>query len=63
MNCSRCGKLLDWDEYFCKDCGTWSKREKEKISTGGKVAGWVIGAIGMLVFGLITGMILALVGA
>ena len=38
-------------------------KKEEKIGTGGKVAGWLIGLVGMLVFGLITGVILALVGA
>ena len=63
MYCGKCGKSLDDDEIFCKTCGTMRDKKEEKIGTGGKVAGWLIGLVGMLVFGLITGVILALVGA
>lgn len=63
MFCGSCGKELDEDEVFCKACGKMRDTKPEKVGTGSKVAGWVIGLVGMLVFGLITGVILALVGA
>ena len=67
MFCSKCGKKLEWDEYFCKSCG--KKRENKiqqsvpEIKTTSDKAFGYIGKLAMFViFGLITGVIIALMG-
>ena len=67
MFCSKCGKKLEWDEDFCKSCG---KERENKIqqsmpeikTTSDKAFGYIGKLTMFVIFGLITGVIIAVMG-
>ena len=64
MVCSKCGKVLEEDEIFCKTCGEYrhAKSKSEIKTTSDKAFGY-LGKLAMFViFGLITGVIIAAMG-
>ena len=61
MFCPNCRNVIQAHENYCSKCGEKKPDYGQKVGTGTKAAGWVIGLVGMLVFGLITGVILALI--
>ena len=67
MFCSKCGKELEWDENFCKSCGAMRENKiqqsKPEIKTTSDKAFGYLGKLAIFViFGLITGVIIAAMG-